>query len=54
MVGIPAHKVDKENTKKCFEAYGINANIKDPIDQKIELLCKEIESLKKELKKKEK
>lgn len=53
VVGVPAHKVDKNNiksrTKKCFEAYGLDTDCKDPIDQKIDCLNNEIELLKKEI-----
>lgn len=50
VVGVPAHKAEKcgEN-KKCFAAYGISDNLKDPIEQRFHLLTTELESLKKEL-----
>lgn len=52
VVGVPAHKVEKEKqSKQCFEAYGLNANIKDPMEQKIDCLNKQLENLKKELEK---
>lgn len=53
VVGVPAHKAEKSETKsktkKCFEAYGLNTDIKDPMDQKIDCLNTEIELLRKEI-----
>lgn len=50
VVGVPAHKAEKSKKEnKCFEAYGLNPDIKDPIEQKIDCLNKELELLKKQL-----
>lgn len=50
VVGVPAHKAEKsKQNKKCFEAYGINASLKDPMEQKIDCLSRELEDLKKQL-----
>lgn len=50
VVGVPAHKAEKcKQNKKCFEAYGINPNLKDPIEQKINCLTQELEDLKQQL-----
>ncbi len=50
VVGVPAHKAEKgKQDKKCFEAYGINANLKDPMEQKIDCLTRELEDLKQQL-----
>lgn len=50
VVGVPAHKAEKSKKEnKRFEAYGLNPDIKDPIEQKIDCLNKELELLKKQL-----
>lgn len=50
VVGVPAHKAEKNSQpNKRFEAYGINPNIKDPIEQKIDALSKELEILKQQM-----
>lgn len=51
VVGVPAHKTEKEKGKMadCFRAYGINAEIKDPVEQKIDCLNRQMEAMKKEL-----
>ena len=50
VVGVPAHKAEKgKKENKCFEAYGLNPDLKDPIEQKIDCLNKELELLKKQL-----
>lgn len=51
VVGMAAHKVEAlKKEKSCFHAYGLNNSIKDPLEEKIEKLCNEIEHLKEELK----
>lgn len=51
VVGMAAHKVAAlKKEQSLFQAYGINCNAKDPIEEKIEALTKEIEELKKEIK----
>lgn len=51
VVGVPAHKAEKGGKKQqCFEAYGLNPEIKDPIEQKIDCLTRELDDLKKQLK----
>lgn len=51
VVGVPAHKTEKCKSRKkdCFEAYGLNPDIKDPVEQKIDCLSNELAALKKEL-----
>lgn len=52
VVGMAAHKVAELNKKKAntdFAAYGVVCNVKDPVEEKIENLCREISKLKKEL-----
>lgn len=50
VVGVPAHhsQQNKED-KKRFEAYGVTAQIKDPVSEKIEKLNEEIIKLQKEI-----
>ena len=51
VVGVPAHKTEKSSQEnKTFEAYGINADIKDPLEEKINQLSQELNKLKKQLK----
>lgn len=51
VVGVPAHKAEKGAEKQqCFNAYGLNPEIKDPIEQKIDYLTRELDNLKKQLK----
>ena len=46
VVGVAAHKTENVKTK-AFMAYGINASVNDPYEDKINRLEKEIEELKK-------
>ena len=49
VVGVPAHKADKNKGKSTFQAYGLTENTKDPLLEEINSLRKEISALKKEL-----
>ena len=50
VVGVPAHHSQlNKDEKKRFEAYGVTAQIKDPIAEKIEKLSEEIIKLQKEI-----
>lgn len=51
VVGVPAHNTEKskKSAKEGFEAYGISADLKDPIEQKIDCLTKELDAIKKQL-----
>lgn len=51
VVGVPAHKTEKikGRKKECFEAYGLNPDLKDPVEQKIDCLNREMDAIKKEL-----
>lgn len=51
VVGVPAHKTEKckKRRQDCFEAYGLNPDLKDPVEQKIDCLNRELEAIKKEL-----
>ncbi len=50
VVGVPAHHSQQsKEEKKRFEAYGVTAQIKDPISEKIEKLNEEIIKLQKEI-----
>lgn len=50
VVGVPAHHSQQDKyEKKRFEAYGVTAQIKDPIAEKIEKLNEEIIKLQKEI-----
>ena len=50
VVGVPAHHSQQnKDEKKRFEAYGVTAQIKDPIAEKIEKLSEEIIKLQKEI-----
>lgn len=46
IVGIPAHRIDNTKTTN-FIPYGINANLKDPYEARLNFLEKELEKLKK-------
>ncbi len=50
VVGVPAHKAEKsKKDTHCFQAYGIHAQLKDPIEERLMLMEKEIKKLKEEL-----
>ena len=50
VVGVPAHHSQQnKDEKKRFEAYGVTAEIKDPVSEKIEKLNEEIIKLQKEI-----
>lgn len=55
VVGVPAHPTNKSSgNSKDFCAYGVNCNTKDPIEEEIKLLCKELGAIKKDLEKQRK
>lgn len=50
VVGVPAHKAEKsKKNTHCFQAYGLNAQIKDPVEERLLQMEKEIKKLKEEL-----
>lgn len=50
VVGVPAHKAEKsKKDTHCFQAYGLNAQIKDPVEERLLQMEKEIKKLKEEL-----
>lgn len=53
VIGMAAHKVEAlKNAKKeskCFRAYGIDAGLQDPMEEKFEKLCNEMADLRQEL-----
>ena len=42
-------ELNKKKANTDFAAYGVVCNVKDPVEEKIENLCREISKLKKEL-----
>lgn len=50
VVGVPAHKAEKsKKDSNVFQAYGINSQIKDPMEERLLLMEKEIKKLKEEI-----
>ena len=50
VVGVPAHKAEKnKKDAHCFQAYGLTAHTKDPIEERLSQMEKEIKKLKEEL-----
>lgn len=49
VVGVPAHRADRNKGKNTFQAYGMTCDTKDPLQEEINSLHKEIAALKKSL-----
>ena len=49
VVGVPAHATEKSKKEKGFQAYGMSQETKDPLEEQIKKLQKELNSLKQEI-----